>query len=284
MLKEISDKKQKLLDEFVNAPLIVGEKVYIKSIHVSGYESNHSEAYEILKVNKKTIIIQLQGGRTKKIDKLHVDSRLNVYRVGANPFNEKFDSVRAVNFSMDSIIHSLELAEKRRETPYEMSGIPVKEVGWNPYVYNKDGEKQYYQRGFVWSEEQNQLLIESIYKGINCGVILIRKKAWKKLEEMARNGETDLSFNDIVDGKQRLNAIKGFINGDYPDMHGNYYSDLSGFAQSKMGNHQLFQYAEMNENATDEETLFQFLKMNHEGIPQSKEHLEFVANLLKTVK
>ncbi len=151
---------------------------------------------------------------------------------------------------------------------------------WNPYIYGKDCSKYYYQRPFVWSVEDNQLLIESIYQGIDCGKILVRKHSWKSIEKKANNGETELSFKDIVDGKQRLNAVKGFLLNEYPDLRGNYFNDLSFVAQNKITNNQLFSYSEMGEDVNDETVLKQFLKLNFAGVPQSKEHIEFVKSLL----
>ena len=36
-----------------------------------------------------------------------------------------------------------------------------------------------------------------------------------------------MCFKDLVDGKQRLNAIVDFVQDKYTDSFGNYYSDLS---------------------------------------------------------
>jgi hypothetical protein len=131
--------------------------------------------------------------------------------IGADPFIRKYsNSVRPVAYSMDSIIFTLELGERRRNDNYVIGGVMVEEVGWNPFIYDKDGNKHYYQRDFCWNLQQEQLLIESIYKGIQCGNIVVRKRAWKSLEAMAAKGETELTFTDIVDGKQRLNTIKRF--------------------------------------------------------------------------
>ena len=92
-----------------------------------------------------------------------------------------------------------------------MNGKIVNELNWNPYIYNRDNIKEYYQRPFCWTLEDNQLLIESIYNGIECGRILVRLRGWKFLENLSTTDETELAFKDIVDGKQRLNAIKSFM-------------------------------------------------------------------------
>ena len=286
MKYKCSKKKEALITEFKETPLTVGEVVIVTPSEFEQYGSKTSTEAIIKEIDGDEVLIEFENYTkrkyTTKINKSLINGRVGLRTVGANPFVEKYRNVRPVAYSMDSIIFTFELVEKRREEDWEIiPGFIAKEVNWNPFVYDKNGNKQYYQRGFVWTVEQKQRLIESIYKGISCGMILVRKRAWSELEKMAKNGETELFFTDIVDGKQRLNAIKEFLNDGFPDSYGNYFSDLSNYSQYKFTNHQLFQYAEM-ENVTDEETLFQFLKMNHEGVPQSKEHLDFVAKLLNT--
>lgn len=100
---------------------------------------------------------------------------------------------------------------------------------------------------------------------------------------MRAKGETELAFNDIVDGKQRLNTIREFLMDEFVDTYGNHFSDLSEESQNKFLNHQLLQYAEMPEGTTDEEVLYQFLKMNFSGIPQSQEHIQYVKSLLNKI-
>lgn len=173
-----------------------------------------------------------------------------------------------------------ELIERKHNEPYDINGKIVGELNWNPFVF-VNGEKKYFQRDFCWTLEQKQLLIESIYQNIKCGDILVRKRSWEELRAFEKNGETELFFFDIIDGKQRLNCIKEFMNNKFTDSYGNYYGDLSNESQHKFTSHQLISYAEMPENSKDEHVLTQFLKMNFEGVPQSKEHLDYIRTLIK---
>lgn len=197
--------------------------------------------------------------------------------VGVNPFFKDNRRVQSINFTLEGVLHVLCKEEK-----YNILGTPIKTSNDNPFIF-VDGVQQHYQRPLVWTLEDKQLLIDSIYNGVACGNILVRNRSWKELEHLQRGGHL-LAWKDIVDGKQRLNAICSFINNDFADSSGNYYNDLSVQAQKRLTNHQLFGYAEIIEDSSDEEVLFQFLKLNFSGVPQSKEHLDFVKGLHAEVK
>lgn len=281
--KKISKKKQKLINEFLNSPLQVGER--ISSIKRSGYAQSKTD-YIIVEIDGSLLKVKQTNTRhsnVETIDVVDIDGRYGIWEVGSNPFNEKFYDIRAISYSLDSVLFTLNILGNKREK-YDINGIPIMEFNWNPFVYNKYGKKQYYQRDFVWSEDDNKNLIESIYQGIDCGKILVRNRGWDELKEMQSKGETELSFKDIIDGKQRLNAIRGFIMDEFKDKYGNYFSDLSAKSQHLFVNHQLLSYSEMPENTSDSDVLHQFLRMNFAGIPQSKEHLEFVKSISKEQK
>jgi hypothetical protein len=199
-----------------------------------------------------------------------------------NPFqNNERDSVRSVNFTLDSVLHKLDLSPEyiKRDKPYQINGMTVGECNFNPYVYI-NGIKQYYQRPLVWSIEDKQNLIESIYYGIGCGSIVIKLYSWDDLQKKADAGETELYFCDVVDGKQRLNTVYEFVNNKFCDKNGNFYEQFSKRAQHLFLDHQLFAYGELLSSVKDEDVLKQFLKVNFAGVPQSSEHIEYVKSLL----
>lgn len=284
----ISEKRQMLIDEKNASPLQIGETISVgyNSVNygfIDKKRSNESISCIIMAIGENITVRRSDDSVHKKKYNISVGeiTGRDISRLGANPFDESVDSVRPIAFPLDSILFGLGILgnKGRIESPYFFDGVQCMELNWNPYIYNSKGEKEYYQRGFVWSLRDNQLLIESLYQGIDCGKILVRKRGWKEIEKMRANGETELAFTDIVDGKQRLNCIRGFIKGEFPDMHGNYYGDLSFSAQHKLTNNQQFSYAEMPENSKDRDVIKQFLKMNFTGVPQSIEHIEFVKSL-----
>lgn len=151
-------------------------------------------------------------------------------------------------------------------------------VNFNPYVTDADGTRRYYQRGLVWTLEQKQALIESIYNWIEIGKFVFRYRSWEQIE--AEMKETGHGYNwDCVDGKQRLNAIIEFLQGKFPDIQGNYWNDLSPAAQRHLLGYSKLSFAKMDEGTTDADVVRTFLTLNFTGTPMSPEHIAFVQSI-----
>jgi len=279
-LESISVRKQKLYDDIHSSPLTVGEKVYVKSGDLEKFQSgsNYNKSCTIVQIiDEDNILVNNDEYKNSSPIKISRTSVIRyIIKVGVNPF-AKADHVRTLNYALESILSTLGIIDRDREVV--IGGVEVPRVNWNPFVINKEGNKEYYQRPFVWSIEDKQLLIESIYQNIECGRILVRKRGWHEIERIIASGETEVAFNDIVDGKQRLNAVYSFINGEFPDLQGNFYGDLSQHSQNRLLNNQLMAYAELPEESDDELVIEQFLRLNFCGVPQSKEHIEFVKSI-----
>lgn len=263
-------KKEDLIEEYLNKPYEVGESVYVRGLGSQDENAFNSTA-KIIRVEDTGVIIK-KYGRDELVP--FSDLKKTTYDIGFNPFPEvNFKGEpRAINYNLESIIFSLE----RSMTYKTEKGFTINRVSFDPYI-EIDGEKHYYQRPLVWTLEDKQLLLDSIYNRINCGAIIVRNRSFKWNE--TRECEADTSFKDIVDGKQRLSAIMEFLKDGYPDSNGKYYSDFSERAQNDLLSHQLFAYSEFGEEATDQDVINQFLKVNFSGKPQSKEHIEFVKTI-----
>lgn len=262
-----SEKKEILIRESTSTPLSVGERVTFVDRKGVSYTGTLIQF-----CNNNMCLFRRDCHSDERV---HLDNVERVsYKIGSNPFNEMHGELRTSNKDLGSIVFELDLQGEKTGECIE----GVAELNWNPFVFI-DGEERYYQRDFVWTLEDNRLLIDSIYNGVSCGLIVVKKNSYDYCEKLHKSGDTEVAFADVVDGKQRLNAIRGFMNMEYMDNQGNYFNDLSNYAQHKFLNHQLFSFASMNENTSDSEILHQFLKMNHTGVPQSKEHIQFVKDL-----
>ena len=117
-----------------------------------------------------------------------------------------------------------------------------------------------YQRAQVWSQAQQALLIDSIMRGFDIPKIFLRKLP---------DGSPQLF--DVIDGKQRLTAIWGFVTNQFPllttsapfpeigDLGGKRWFELPEKAKDRL------QFANMTvskiEDATDDEIRELFLRL-----------------------
>ena len=256
--------KQQLIQEYLEEPLKIGEHIKIK-----GHGSRDKNRWGITKV------VDIIDGIPYIGDRQPVTEEWKKWtgKIGADPFDKSFDRIQSINFQLESILSQL-----FKEDKYDIEGTPISASNFNPFVF-VNGEKKYYQRPLCWSLKDKQLLLESIYNNVDCGKIVVRNRGWEELRKLQKEGH-ELAWKDVVDGKQKLYAIKSFMDGEYPDLHGNYFEDLSDQAQRRLTNNQLISYSELSEKTTDEEVLKQFLRLNFSGVPQSQEHLDYIKSLL----
>lgn len=124
-----------------------------------------------------------------------------------------------------------------------------------------------YQRGLVWELEDKISLIDSIFKKIDIGKFTFIKRAYKDNEK----------GSEILDGKQRLNAIVEFYE-DRFKFRGRTYSELNWYDKIQFKRTQVF----IGETTpmTNKEKYEYFLRLNTGGKPQDKAHIDHVQNLL----
>lgn len=280
MNNKVSGRRQQYLDSLDGKPYEVGDWVQVLNASIGEkYEKDKPTPVQIKAFDGDNVLVD-QYRRKYKVAKDQILGYAKPW-MGYNPIDRGlWDSTRTVAFATESILFQTRELNPEDDERYEIEGCVLKAWNWNPYVY-VNGKKKYYQRDFVWTLEQKQMLIESIYQGIDCGKILVRKRSYTELEQMHAKGERELYFNDIVDGKQRIHTLIEFIKDEFPDVNGMYYSDLATTAQNEITNNQFFSYAEMPEFSKDEMVLKQLLRLNFTGVPQSKEHIEYVKSLLK---
>ena len=284
-------KKDKIVEEYKNAPAKVGDWLKTMESKIYGKTYNDKEiTVEVLEVlSDGRVKVKPLEGSSYKIHSSTIsdgDYTKNFHRIGENPFpkNSWRRSLQTGNYMLESIIHKCGIEQKDetyKKPQYEIGGITVPELNWNPYVFNKDGEKEYYQRDYCWTLKDEQLFIESIYNYINCGLVIVRRRSWKWLEKQIASGNKEVAFNDIVDGKQRMHILDRFVNDEFQDLHGNYFSDLSNQAQYEFMNSNSLQFAMFEEDVTDDMIISAFLNVNFTGVPMPQEHIDYVKEIQK---
>lgn len=203
----------------------------------------------------------------------------NLYKLpedfkGVNPFIE--ETIQFTNFNLDGIFSYIGFDRNDEKDFSCRYGYP--ECNFNPY-FIIEGEKHHYQRGYVWTLEQKQNLINSIYRGLESGRIIVHSHDFNVVKNLHEKGFTDFAFRDIIDGKQRISTIIEFVQDKFEDEFGNKFSDLSKSAQRFFYDYKGLLYGELKGEATPDQIANIFLNNATAGTPISKEHIDYMIKI-----
>lgn len=219
----------------------VGEEVALGHLHKVTIESMNPEKtiYE-LKVEDKNgelsyRVVQWWEIRPK-MDKEHLPERIGV----KSPVDIRYN-----NSTIESLLHS-----------YYHAGIDLEPD---------------YQRDFVWTQEDKDYLIDSIFHSIEIGRFVLNRLNNQEWAERS-------CLYEILDGKQRLNTLCEFYENRFP-YKGLYFNDLhpldkNMFLEAKVA------VGEVSE-LTRQQVLETFLAVNRGGRQMDIEHLRQVEEQLK---
>ena len=115
-------------------------------------------------------------------------------------------------------------------------------------------------------------------------MVVLRKRSWEWVTKQIDMGNKEVSFWDVVDGKQRLNALSRFVCDKFKDLHGNYFSDLSDWAKNEFLDSMVVSYGELGEGSSDEDVIATFLGVNFTGVPMTQEHIDYVKSIQNKLK
>ena len=290
-----SKRKEERIKNYLSEPIKVGDLVLVQGKYLNSYTTQNRNDWESITV----VGIQEDGklelrrlsyrkneyhGEVSVVNPNEVEVRKDILYVGVNPFVEKpwHSCCRHTGYGLGHIIFQCSNILEKNNIDANINGVDVMKYNFNPYVFNADGEKVYFQRDYCWTLEDEQLFIESMYNQMGLGTIVLRKRSYKYVDSETKNGNKEVAFYDVVDGKQRLHTILRFMNDEFCDMHGNYYSDFSKYAQRVLTNiGTIIDIMEIEEKASDDDVMRVFLNVNYSGKQMSKEHLDYVRNLYK---
>jgi hypothetical protein len=126
-----------------------------------------------------------------------------------------------------------------------------------------------FQRGYVWTPEQKVRYVEFVLQGGAGG---------RDIQTNHPNWNGSLMTGDyvLVDGKQRLNAVLGFLDNDFPIFGGNYlrdYEDAPHILTARFRWH-------VNDLATRTEVLQWYLDLNAGGTVHTAAELDKVRGMI----
>lgn len=126
-----------------------------------------------------------------------------------------------------------------------------------------------FQRGHVWTEEQQIAYIKHVLRGGTSGkTIFLNNPNWQE-----HRSDTYIDFV-CVDGLQRITALKRFINNEIK-VFDHYYRDFTGSLR-------IYHNIKININnlQTKKEVLQWYIEMNEGGTPHTKEEIDKVKELI----
>lgn len=283
----ISKKLQDQLSKYQSAPYEIGQSVLIskKATKIGGNSKDENEvvAYEIININGDDITVKCNSyGReyTSTVNKSVIIKKVDD-KIGVNPFSPKrMPRITYYNIDLWQLLtrcgFELDGSVGGRSTNYTYKNVKIQDINFDPFVYDKHGVKQYYQRNLIWKLGQKQNLIHSIYNERTIGTFLLRNRGYKGCVALIDRGETDVAFYDMVDGKQRFNAILDFIRCEFPDKNGNYFGDFSEAAKRQFLAFDCLSFGLIEEGTPDRAVFYAFLNVNIAGTPLSTYHLDKV--------
>ena len=132
-----------------------------------------------------------------------------------------------------------------------------------------------FQRGHVWTEEQQIKWLEFFLRGGRTSrIIYLNKPDW-------HSKVPDDAYNDFVcvDGLQRLTAIRRFVDGEIP-VFGSYIHEF----EDKMSLVRDSIKVNINDLKSEKEVLQWYVDMNAGGIPHTNEEIEKVRKMISELE
>ena len=203
--------------------------------------------------------------------KFYKVKRWGTYKVYGNPvYQESTDIVdwtHLKKYKTEEEENKIEIFTQEDDIRLHFSQRAIMDLWGKLYSFGLDMSPEY-QRGNVWTLEDKVKLIDSIYKNVDIGKFVFVHLPYK---------ENSQSY-EVLDGKQRITTIAEFFENRF-SYRGKYFQDLHWRDQHHFEGYHI-SYAEI-ENATMEQKLKYFLRLNTGGRLVDPAHLEFVESLLK---
>ena len=134
-----------------------------------------------------------------------------------------------------------------------------------------------FQRDYVWTEQQKTNYVEFMLKGGNTGRDILFNCPFFLSTNSYDETDPILNRMVIVDGKQRLSAILGFLQ-DKVKAFDHYYTDFTGSLRT--ANRLNFH---INELCTRKDVLQWYLELNSGGTVHTQEELDKVRKMIEKV-
>lgn len=219
--------------------------------------------------HKKSIVLEVS--EDKRFYKIETSGSITKHNVTTNFINLNWqDWVNIFPYREIEVIKSLPVFSSQKEIRLIQYNSTIETFFSMVHRFGVDFDVEY-QRDYVWSLEDKQLLIDSILNKNEIGKFLFIKREWN--EAQLKKGK---SF-EILDGKQRLSTIIDFYESKF-QFKGKYYHELSPIDQYNFTG---FNIAYMEaDGLTEQERIQLFIRFNTTGKTMDMKHIEDIKKLL----
>lgn len=249
LVKYLKDHKQNLIPDYISEPTYffkVGDEVIYGAM------------------DKSIVLEVLSGGLYYHLE---VSGERQVYSKKVSYLEERF----VVWHEIRPLLKTDVIIKQNTDTQVSMYNRNVRGLLSMCYNGGVDFNVEY-QREHVWTLEDKQALIHSIFNNVEIGKIAF---ALRPIKYVLKH---KIEIYEVVDGKQRLTALLEFYENRFPLLTGQHYNDLSGHDQNHFDTFQITT-AEM-QDPTYEQKLRYFVNVNS-GRVMDKAHLDKVKEMLK---
>lgn len=183
-------------------------------------------------------------------------------KISTSEIYAEWHQIRPLNESTESLVRNENLPV------LNYSQRTMDSLLTNIYNFGVDFEPKY-QRGLVWEQKDKDLLIDSIFNGVDIGKFVFIRRPY---------GSYGSPSLEILDGKQRLHTIQEFYENRFP-YKGKYFNDLSYKDQSYFRNYNI-SYADIKGDISDKQKYEIFIRLNTGGRQIDHKQIEYVEFLL----
>lgn len=209
-------------------------------------------------------ILSMNGTSATIVDVLY-DGKVYLVRHPTRELSDvgRYDRIVTVEtyyfwYNLRPQVEEKETLQRNRDCRLYFSNRSISDIYSKAYHFGLNLDPEY-QRGYVWSQEDKEKLIDSIFGNVDIGKFCFIK-----------NKYSDDYLYEVLDGKQRCRTILDYYENRFP-YKGKYYNDLSNNDRWYFDNY-MISTAEVD--FADKQTVLKyFLLLNTAGKVMDEEHL-----------
>lgn len=129
-----------------------------------------------------------------------------------------------------------------------------------------------WQRPEVWEDARKRRFIEGIFLGLGTGIFVVHQPDWLPGGAMKPMGGW------LLDGQQRMSAIRDFVHDELSIFDGVRYNDLDLITRRRRFLRQVFPHIEIKYTLDEARLKTMYERLNFGGIPHTQADLQHMAS------